>query len=221
MKLNFTSYQKALKYLEDKMLNNYSVDSEILISFSDEIISQKHFTFIDPIKNGRYNASIIEDKDGFKVNLLFKKYSLLVQAAADGNIEIFKQLINKSQSQAALSLAFEMAILKERLNIIEYYYSTGLIKNINLFKEPLLTALINDRINSFKLLILHEPRLPDEILASIFHNNSYHILYYLLNESSYSVDLKELKYQTDWALNGLRNKNNESTELFKKNMKIL
>ena len=81
--------------------------------------------------------------------------------------------------------------------------------------------MINDRINSFKFLILHEPRLPDEILASIFHNNSYHILYYLLNESSYSVDLKELKYQTDWALNGLRNKNNESTELFKKNMKIL
>ena len=187
MKLNFTSYQKALKYLEDKMLNNYSVDSEILISFSDEIISQKHFTFIDPIKNGRYNASIIEDKDGFKVNLLFKKYSLLVQAAADGNIEIFKQLINKSQSQAALSLAFEMAILKERLNIIEYYYSTGL----------------------------------KDFLIFLMHTLKRSICKITEQEVCLKSILKELKYQTDWALNGLRNKNNESTELFKKNMKIL
>ncbi|MBK6699269.1 MAG: hypothetical protein IPG55_05095 [Saprospiraceae bacterium] len=211
----FKTIKEARDFLDGEMNNSIQVEPEIIYTISDDIVSQQHFSFFNFELNGKYNASILETQSGFKVEILFKQYSKLVQAAKEGDFIVFKSEVLKKPSQGALSLAFFMAIQCERLNILHFYYTNDFVKSLKLFTHPLLIASRNDKINSFKFFLDKGMQLPNEILGPIFHDNSKLIMSHIIENSLLSAEILNEKYQTEWAKNGLLKKENEATRLFK------
>jgi len=211
----FKTKKAALSFLNERMKNCTQVETEILFTLSDHIISQEHSSYFDFDLNGKYNASILETKDGFKVDIAFKKHSAIVLAAEAGDLELFKKEFQKNQSTNALSLAFVMAILCENLNILQFYYSADYVKRLSLFIDPLITASRNDNINSFQFFLRRGLKLPNEILGPIFHDNSKFIMSHIIGDTFLSKAILEEKYQTAWAKNELLKKDNEATRMFK------
>lgn len=211
----FRTKKEAQSFLEEKMANSHQVQTEILMTFSDEIISQEHFSFFDFESNGNYNASILETKEGYKVDIIFRRHSKLVLAAEVGDLDLFKEEIKKEQSTGALSLAFVMAIQSENLNILQFYYTADCVKRLLLKVDPLITASKSNKINSFQFFLRKGLPLPIEILAQIIHNNSILILQHIIQDVDLSREILQEKFQTTWTKNGLRKRDNESTRLFK------
>lgn len=215
----FKTKKEARDFLNGEIINSIQVDPEIIHVFADDIISQEHFSFFDFELNGKYNASILESQNGFKVDIIFKKHSPLVQAAEAGDLDIFKDEILKKPSQEAISLAFYMAIQCERLNILQFYYSADYVKSLKLFVDPLITASRNDKINSFQFFLRKGHHLPNEILGPIFQDNSKLIMSHIIGDSLLAKEILKEKYQTDWAKQGLEKKDNDSTRIYKIHVK--
>lgn len=211
----FRTKKEAQNFLDQKMSNSHQVQTEILMTFSDGIISQDHFSYFDFESNGNYNASILETKNGYKVDITFRKHSAIVLAAEVGDLDLFKEEIKKKQSTEALSLAFVMAIQFERLNILQFYYSEGYVKLLQLFVDPLITASKTDKINSFLFFLRKGMQLPIEILAQIFHNNSILIMKHIIQDINLSGEILQEKFQTPWTQKGLLKRDNECTKMFK------
>lgn len=211
----FKTKKEAQDFLYEKMKNCNQIQTEVMVTFADGILSQEHYSFFDFDLNGNYNASIFENKNGFQVDINFKKHSEFVLAAEVGDLNLFKEQLQKKQSANALSLAFNLAILRERLNILQFYYTEDYIKNLTLYEKPLITAAKNNAINSFQFFIRKGEQLPNEVLAQIFHNDSALIMTFLIQDGELSKEILNERFQTEWTMKGLLRKDNESTRLFK------
>lgn len=215
MKHYFKTENEARKFAIKQTQGLQKIDTEILTVLAEGIIYQEHSSYFNFDSNVRYNISLVQFHDRYEIEISTKKYSLMVLAAEIGDLKLFKEEFAKRPSNEALSLAFVTAIQNEKLNILQFYFDTDIVKNISLFKEPIFTATRGDKINSFEFFLRKDMKLPKEILGPIFQDNSVLILRFIIQHPVLSKEILEEKFKTTWAIDCLRKKDNEATRMFK------
>ncbi len=217
MKFEFNTEKEARDFFLNKTQGLNQIQTEILSTISDDILSQEHYSFYDFSKDTKYRFSIYQTLTGFEVHSHSVNLSQLVLAAELGDLKLFQQQLNNNQSVKALSLAFVRAIENEKTNILQFYFQSELFGNLNLYKKPLIYCTYSDRLYSFLFFFRKGEVLPTNILGHIFLNNSIKILSYILEEPRLCNEVMQEKYMTNWAIVYLQDqrRENEATRMFK------
>jgi hypothetical protein len=218
MKFEFNTEQEARDFFLNKTQDLNQIQTEIISTISDDILSQEHYSFYDFSKDTKHRFSIYETLTGFEVHSHSIKLSQLVLAAELGDLKLFQHQLNNNQTVKALSLAFVRAIENENTNILQFYFQSELFDSLNLYKKPIIYCTYSDRLNSFLFFIRKGEVLPINIFGHIFLNNAIKILSYILDDPRLCGEVMQEKYMTKWALVYLQDerRENEATRMFKK-----
>lgn len=219
MERNFKTREEAKYFIDDFVKHFTREQPRVFTTLDDKIFSQEHSSYFDHPGNTHYDVALLEFAEKFQVTIRATPYSRLVQAADSGNLELFEREMGKEPSSKALALAFVTAIQKEHLPILDFMYSNGHVDGLDLFKDPLVTASRNDKVESFRFILKRSPRLPAEILGPIFHDSSHEVMSCILEDKKFSEEIKKQEYLTSWATSALEKHDNEATRLFKIHVK--
>lgn len=217
MKQSFITEVEARQYFFDKTQGLHQITTEIVTTLSEDIVYQEHFTFFNFEENTKYQFSIFQTSKGYEVEIETIKYSKLVFAAETCDLKFFKEQINNSISDKALTLAFVRAIDNECIDILSFYYNNDYFNKLTLYKPPLVFTTYRDRLNSFIFFLEKGERFPENFLAYLLMNNSNKILQHILEDTDLRNEILKEKYLTQWALKYIEDptRENETVTTFK------